>query len=59
MTELYESPMIAVGNEADMAIGSVTMEGVPEALIVEHAVVASMSEKIRMLPRKSVEEYRF
>ena len=59
MTALYELPTVAVGNVADMAIGSVAMEGVPEALSVEQAVVARTSETIRISVRKTVEEYRF
>jgi hypothetical protein len=59
MTALYELPTVAVGKVADIAIGSVAMEGVPEALSVEQAVVASTSDRRRTLLRKTVEKYRF
>ena len=59
MTALYELPIVAVGKVADMAIGSVAMEGEPDALSVEQAVVASTSDTRKMLARRTVEEFRF
>jgi hypothetical protein len=59
ITALYELPTVAVGKVADMAIGSVAMEGAPDALSVEQAVVARTSERIMITVRKTVEEYRF
>ena len=59
MTVLYELPIVAVGKVADIAIGSVVMEGEPDALSVEQAVEASAIDRIKMLPRRTVGEFRF
>jgi len=45
-----------MGKFADIAIGSVAIEGVPEALSVEHAVVASTTVSTRIELRRIPEE---
>jgi len=49
---------MAAGKFADIAIGTVAIEGVPEALSVEHAVVARVTAAIKIAVKKVAEENR-
>jgi hypothetical protein len=51
--------MIAAGKFADMAIGTVAIEGLPDALRVEHAVVAKVIAATKIALRNIREENRF
>jgi hypothetical protein len=59
ITALYEFPTIAAGRFADIAIGMVAIEGVPEAASVEQPVVASNNVSRKATLTQISAEYRF